>query len=247
MRPRADEAIRSLHPMTDAKLTIGGIAVRKWLCILLAACVALSLSACRGRDDAQPQADEPAPDPTVYMAQPIEPDPEPEPEPTPEPEIVELLPPSSFVMETNTNRTLWVSYQYPSHWETVYGRHTLCYVEPTTEGTEPARMAIACRAQLSYPSDAEMEKQMTSVLDKIEERSDSLTRGEYKYGVGMMGTKGFRQTYVAQVNGQEITGYLIMAYVNNKIYLLHMSAPTDRYEALSDVWYNIRMGLVSLT
>ncbi len=220
--------------------------MRKWISLLLACALMLALSGCGGKDNTQDAEPEVTPEPAAVV-QDVIPEPEPEAEPTPEPEEIALLSPDKIVMETNTNRTLWVSYQYPSNWETVYGRHTLCYVEPTTEGTQPARMAISCRNQLSYPSDAEMEKQMNSMLDKIEERSESLTRGEYKYGVGMMGTKGFRQTYVAVVDGQEVTGYLIMAYVNNKIYLLHMSAPTDRYEALSDVWYNIRMGLVSLT
>jgi len=218
--------------------------MRKYLCMLLMVLLAMGLAAC--------SSDEPAEEIQPETTQPIVEEeqqviPEPELEPTPEPEPVELLDPGEIILESNVNRTLNVSYQFPSNWETVYGKHTLCYVEPTTPGIEPARMAISCKSVSAKPGETAMQEQLALLMEHLGEQYDSITPGEIKYGVGLLGEKGYRQSYTATINGQEVTGYAVMAYKNGNIYLLHLSAETQRYEALADVWYNIRMAVLTLS
>lgn len=219
--------------------------MRKILCGLMAMLMCAMLAGC-GSDETPEEevvqaTEAPVEEETVQIM------PEPELAPTPEPEQIPLMDPSDITLESNVNRTLGISYQFPSNWETVYGKHTLCYVEPTTQGVRPARMAITCKAVNGKPSDAQMEEQMASFMEKLEQEFGDLITSDFKYGVSLMGEKGYRQSYTATIGAQEVTGYVVMVYKNGNIYMLHMSAETSRYVALADVWYNIRLAVLPLS
>lgn len=213
---------------------------RYCLIAMMCLCALLFLSGCGKKDASQtdPEATI-TPEPTVQATI--------TPEPTATPEPVATVPVSSYRYETINNVNLQVSFQYPSHWTNDPGKYTICYREPVNPGEAGGRVAVSAKTVSRAPDTTSLKKQLASFMEKVEASYFSFTAGDdVQTDEAVFGTKGLSQTYTARdEEGNRYTGFVLMAYVssNKRIYVLHFSAPSGRYEEMSTVLETIRQSL----
>ena len=159
------------------------------------------------------------------------------PEPTPVPTPVPVVDIADYEYYYITNSTLGVSFKYPSHWINSPGRSTISYVEPVNPGETPARIAVTSKSVSSRTDDKKVREQLEYFLTLVQTEYNSYIPGEFKEDVAIMETTGIRQKYTARDvdTGELITGYVLMCYVKSarRIYMLHFTAPSRRYDDLS--------------
>lgn len=213
-------------------------------CLLAALCLCalVLLSGCGKKDEA---ADNPeATDTPVPTEAPVQ-----TPEPTATPEPVPTVAVGSYQYETISNSNLQVSFQHPTHWTNDPGKYTICYREPVNAGEVGARVAVSAKTVSRAPDTTSLKKQLASLMEQLETGYFSFTASEdIQTDEAVFGTKGLSQTYTARdEEGNRITGFVLMAYVssNKRIYALHFSAPSSRYDELSPVLSTIRQSLTA--
>lgn len=202
--------------------------MKKLLCLFLSLML-LFLSGC-GNDEKSDVVEETAtPAPTQTAT------PEPTVSPTPVPQVSI----ADYQYYVVTNGTLAVSFKYPSHWINEPGKASIRYTEPVNPGQTPAQLTVTSKVMDIRPGRTEMSNQLKSFLDLVSEHVYDFEAGEYKEGVAMLDTEGIRQKYTARdtETGEAITGYALMVYVRaaKRIYLLHFTAPSSRYDEMSTI------------
>lgn len=208
------------------------------LLVLMALVMGL-LSSCRSDPTTQPM---PSPTPEVTLAPAPTPSPTPEPTAEPTPEPVPTVAVADYAYERITNGTLAVQFKYPSHWISNPGKTTICYTEPVNEGEVGARVAVTASKTSKTPTSKQMKNKMASFIENLGEEYQNLEKGKINGKAKLCKASGYAQSYTATVNGVEITGQVVMAYVKNKkrIYTFHFNAPTDRFEELKEVRTTIK-------
>lgn len=216
----------------------------KRICLLAALCLCalLLLGGCGKKEE---QADSPE---TTTTPEPTE-APTPTPEPTATPEPVPTVAVGSYQYETIENSNLQVSFQHPTHWTNDPGKYTICYIEPVNVGEVGARVAVSAKSVSRAPDTTSLKKQLASLMEQLAASYFSFTPSEdIQTDEAVFGTKGLSQTYTARdEEGNRVTGFVLMAYVssNKRIYALHFSAPSGRYEELAPVLSTIRQSLTA--
>ena len=172
---------------------------------------------------------------------------------TPEPTVIPTAVPVVDISEYDyyyiTNRTVGVSFKYPSHWINKPGRYTISYEEPVDPGVTPARLAVTSKTVGAKTDDNDVKDQMEYFLTLVQTQYNSYIPGEFKEDVSIMDTTGIRQKYTARdtETGELITGYVLMCYLKQmrKIYMLHFTAPSRRYDDLSVIIDVIRESMTT--
>lgn len=206
--------------------------MKKIICLLLALSV-LMLSGC-GKDETAdtPEATE-TPAPTA--------EPTATPVPTIAPTRVPVVAFDDYEYFIQTNKTLEVSFKYPTHWINEPGKTSIRFTEPVDPGETPAQLTVTSKHVDKRPdTDAlidEMESFLALVMQLVDEYE--VSEEDFKKNIEILETKGIRQKYTARNTdtGEKITGYALMAYSREtkRIYLLHFTAPTNEYDELSGV------------
>lgn len=205
--------------------------MKKLLCLILALTVLL-LSACSKEEQEEPEVTA-SPTPTVQPTQ--------TPEPTPEPTKAPVVAFDEYQYYIVNNSTLEVAFKHPAHWINEPGKASIRYTEPVNDGETPAQLTVTSKYVEDRPGDRDMEKQMESFLELVGQMVNEYEASDkdWKEDVEILGTEGVRQKYTARdpETGEKITGYALMAYVRatKRIYLLHFTAPTIKYDELSGV------------
>lgn len=212
--------------------------MKKILLLLLVLSMALFMAGCGNQQEVEPEVTAtPTPAPTAT--------PEPTIAPTPVP-VVALADYQYFIV---TNSTLAVSFKYPSHWVNEPGKASIRYTEPVNAGETPAQLTVTSKVVSERPGSRGMEKQLENFLTIVEQKVSGFEKGELKEDVQILESDGLRQKYTARdpKTDEPITGYVLMAYVKSvkRIYLLHFTAPSDRYDEMSSIIDVIRESMTT--
>lgn len=200
--------------------------------------------------EAQPAADDVAADEPVVQDAAIE-----EPVVTPEPVFADpasnpyLATPqpnavvSSYSEVTNTG--LGFRFSYPTGWNNIPGRSTVCYVQPLEEGTVyPARVAVTMK---SFPhavgektAKTEIVEYMKLLMSQYDERTFEVDE-ELNTSTKFMGNKDSMSThYLAYDGAQEIKGYVIMTWFEKYLFCFHFLCAYEDYPAFEAAMIRMR-------
>ncbi|MBQ8506155.1 MAG: hypothetical protein IJ466_01815 [Clostridia bacterium] len=203
-----------------------------------------------------PVQDEPVEDIPAEDAPVVEITAAPVPEVTPEP-VVTANPAEVFATATpqpNTaitgysqisNTGLGFQFSYPTGWQNIPGRSTVCFVQPTTDGTVyPARVSVSMK-QLSHKgNDERLEEQMVefvkTIMSQYDEKTFEVEEKLDNSNTFMGNRKTLATTYLAYDGDQEIAGYYIMTYFEKYVFCFHFVCAYEDYEAFSTAMRHMR-------
>ncbi len=155
------------------------------------------------------------------------------------------VPFSEYTYAEGSSKPLAVKFLYPSHWENLPGRSTVCFREPEREGHISARMAISVKKLSKAANSDQMTTQLRDYVKAIVAQYDSYEVGTLSTETDFMGKTGYSTIYKATKDGQEIHGHTIMACVGTRIYAFHFSATQEDYAALNAAMQHIRDNIKS--
>ena len=216
--------------------------MKKLLCLILALSVVL-LSACSKQEETDSAEATATPAPTV--------EPTATPVPTIAPTKVPVVAFDDYEYFIQTNKTLEVSFKYPTHWINEPGKSSIRFTEPVNPGETAAQLTVTSKYVEKRPGTDDLVDQMEEFLALVQQQVNEFNAGkaDLKKNVDILDTDGVRQKYTArdQKTGEKITGYALMAYSRStkRIYLLHFTAPTNEYDELSGVIDVIRESMTT--
>lgn len=211
---------------------------RKFAALLAALLLALALSGCGSIPTPPAETDAPETPPPETIELPTEP-PEPTPAPTPAPPP--LADPADFAYTEVVNETLGVRFDCPTIWALNPARKTLRYDEPTPSGATPARLAITYTTVNKKPDGNAMKKQMARFLETLGQQYDLVTPLKSSNKESLMGNAAYAQRYAAANGDEQVLGIVYLTYApdGRRLYLVHLSAQSDRYNELEPAWREI--------
>lgn len=139
---------------------------------------------------------------------------------------------------------LGFKFSYPSDWNNIPGRSTVCYVQPLTNGTVyPARVAVTmkklahkCKASEAKQELAEYLKMLMTQYDQATFKVDKALDEKTKF----MGNSAMSTTYLAYDGEQEIQGYVILTYFERYLFCFHFLCAYEDYEAFQPAMVRMR-------
>lgn len=139
---------------------------------------------------------------------------------------------------------LGFKFNYPSDWNNLPGRSTVCYVQPLVDGTVyPARVAVTmkklahkCSASEAQKELAEYIKMLMAQYDQNTFKVDKKLNEETKF----MGNKAMSTTYLAYDGDQEIQGYVILTHFERYLFCFHFLCAYEDYEAFRPAMERMR-------
>lgn len=178
----------------------------------------------------------------------------PEPEATPTPYVEPVQPFATATPQPNThiasyaqvsNTGLGFKFSYPSDWENIPGRSTVCYVQPMTNGTiYPARVAVSMKELPHKCNDTRLEEQMVEYVKTIMSQYDEETfevDEKLDTSATFMGNRRTLAThYLAYDGAQEIEGYVIMTYFERYVFCYHFVCAYEDFEAFNSAMLRMR-------
>lgn len=150
---------------------------------------------------------------------------------------------SSFSEVSNTG--LGFRFSYPTGWNNIPGRSTVCYVQPLEEGTVyPARVAVTMK---SFPhavgektTKTEIVQYLTLLMSQYDERTFEVDE-ELNTSTKFMGNKDSMSThYLAYDGDQEIKGYVIMTWFEKYLFCFHFLCAYEDYPAFESAMIRMR-------
>lgn len=143
------------------------------------------------------------------------------------------------------NTGLGFKFSYPNGWQNVPGRSTVCYVQPTQNGTVyPARVTVSMKKLSHKCSDTRLQEQLVSFLKTVMSQYDESTFEVDKNldtETSFMGNrKTLATTYLAYDGDQEIEGYVIMTYFERYVFCYHFVSAYEDFDAFSSAMRHMR-------
>lgn len=209
----------------------------------------------------QPVAQDSALDPTDSEA--AEPETTPEPAETPEAaseptetQQAASLPFATATPQPNTSIAgytevdaggLGFRFSYPTGWTNIPGRSTVCFVQPTENGTVyPARVAVTMKKlahRCNYDSNNEHKTELADYLKTLMTQYDEKT---FKVNTTLdeetrfMDNSAISTTYLAYDGDQEIQGYVILTYFERYLFVYHFLCAYEDYAAFEPAMRHMR-------
>lgn len=139
---------------------------------------------------------------------------------------------------------LGFKFSYPSDWDNIPGRSTVCYVQPMENGTVyPARVAVSMK-KLAHKCDVEdLQDEMILFFNTLKSQYDATT---FKLDTNIdettrfMGNNAYSTTYLAYDSDQEIEGYVIMTAFEKYVFCFHFQCAYTDYPAFSSAMKTMR-------
>lgn len=136
-------------------------------------------------------------------------------------------------------------FSHPNGWQNIPGRSTVCYLQPTTEGTlYPARVSVTmkqlphkCNMTLLEEQMVDFVKTIMSQYDETTFQVDDKLDTETKF---MGNTKTLATSYLAYDGEQEIEGYVIMTYFERYVFAYHFVCAYEDYETFGPAMRHMR-------
>ncbi len=124
-------------------------------------------------------------------------------------------------------------FSYPTGWNNIPGRNTVCYVQPLENGTVyPARVAVTMKRMPHTVGPKEMRSEFADYVKTLMGQYDSDT---FRVGTKLnedtkfMGNEALSTTYLAYDGAQEIKGYAIITRFERYLYVFHFLCAYDDY------------------
>lgn len=139
---------------------------------------------------------------------------------------------------------LGFKFSYPSDWNNVPGRSTVCYVQPLDNGTVyPARVAVTMKKLAHKCSSSEAQQELVEYIKMLMTQYDETTFKVDKNldeDTKFMGNKAMATTYLAYDGPQEIQGYVIMTHFERYLFCFHFLCAYEDYEAFQPAMVRMR-------
>lgn len=139
---------------------------------------------------------------------------------------------------------LGFKFSYPTGWDNIPGRSTVCYVQPLENGTEyPARVAVTMKRLAHKCSEETIQTELAEYVKVLMTQYDEKTfevSKELDTSTQFMGKKGYSATYLAYDGSQEIQGYLIATYFERYVFVYHFLCAYEDYEAFGTAMRRMR-------
>lgn len=136
-------------------------------------------------------------------------------------------------------------FSYPTGWQNVPGRSTVCYLQPVTDGTlYPARVSVSMKQLYHKCNMTLLEEQMVDFVKTIMSQYDESTfQVDDKLDIDtkfMGNTKTLATSYLAYDGEQEIEGYVIMTYFERYVFAFHFVCAYEDYETFGPAMRRMR-------
>ncbi len=150
---------------------------------------------------------------------------------------------ANYTYTTLSDTSFGFTLTYPTSWENLPGKYTVCFREVVEDGDVPARVAVTKKELAHKPkSSSTVLSQFQDYAEIIYNQYDSETFefGELNSEATFMGETAFEIDYLAYSGDIEVEGYMICCAVDSAIYVFHFSASREDFEALDSVMTRIR-------
>lgn len=166
---------------------------------------------------------------------------EPSEEATSEPTVTET-PVSDYTLTPLTDRSFGFLFSYPSGWENLPGKYTVCFREIVEEGDYPARVAITKKTFDHEPKSSKLLSQFQSYATNIYSMysKDRFEFGELNESATFMGKNALEISYYAYSGETEVVGYMICCSIDHDMYVFHFCAPYEDYNAMESMMKDMR-------
>ena len=164
-------------------------------------------------------------------------EPTPTPVPTPEPTPVPVVAITDYQYQKVSNKTLGISFDYPSHWTNKPGNITICYVQPVNAGEAPARIAVSVR-KISKTLDPDgVKKELDKLIDTISGGFQNFKHSAVSKKTKLINNNAYSVVYYGDLDGNEVKGLIIVTYrgSKNRLIALHFYAPSGKYDEYQPV------------
>lgn len=183
-------------------------------------------------DDAEPPTDTPEPTSDSSGAQPFA-------TATPQPNTAI----SGYAEVVGTG--LGFRFSHPQGWQNIPGKSTVCFMQPTDNGTVyPARVTVTMKKLSHAGNETRLQEQMVSFVEVLQEQYDEKTfevDTNLDTETGFMGGKrSYATTYLAYDGDQEIKGYIAMTYFDKYVFCFHFQCAYEDYAAFEPAIRHMR-------
>ena len=143
-----------------------------------------------------------------------------------------------------TGTGLGFKFNYPSDWINIPGYSTVCYVQPTENGTVyPARVSVTMKRLPHKCSEGEDKQELASFIKTLMTQYDEKT---FKVDTNLdtetkfMNNPAISTTYLAYDGSQEIQGYVILTYFERYLFCFHFLCAYEDYIAFEPAMRHMR-------
>ena len=143
-----------------------------------------------------------------------------------------------------TGSGLGFKFSYPSDWINIPGYSTVCYIQPTENGTVyPARVSVTMKRLPHKCSEGEDQQELASFLKNLMTQYDEKT---FKVDMNLdtstkfMNNQAISTTYLAYDGDQEIQGYVILTYFERYLFCFHFLCAYEDYAAFEPAMRHMR-------
>lgn len=139
---------------------------------------------------------------------------------------------------------LGFKFNYPTGWNNIPGRSTICYVQPIEDGTAyPARVAVTMKKLAHKCTEEKAQNELLEYCKLLMSQYDESTfevSKELDSETKFMGNKAISTTYLAYDGTQEIQGYVIMTWFEKYVFCYHFLSAYEDYAAFDSTMRHMR-------
>ena len=131
---------------------------------------------------------------------------------------------------------------YPSGWQNLPGKHTICFREQVEDGDFPARVAVTKKTFAHTPSSDKVLSQFQSYAQTIYAQYDPNTFefGALNSNAKFLGQPAHEISYLAYSGDTEVKGYMICCSVRHDMYVFHFYSSYDDFAPMETMMKQIR-------
>lgn len=130
---------------------------------------------------------------------------------------------------------------YPAHWERIPGVSTICYTEPVTDDTIPARITLTKKTVTSSVDNKFKLEQFSAYFETILAGFDSNEVSKLDKEQEFLGDKeAYAATYTARNGDKLYKGYVVMANKGKTFCVYHFRCAETDYDRMASVRERIK-------
>ena len=165
--------------------------------------------------------------------------------PTPEPTMANTVtstPEPTYSLSPLTDNSFGFLFSYPSGWENLPGKHTVCFRESVESGDVPARVAITKKSFAHEVSESRLLSQFKSFATSIYPmyNEEHFEFGDLNESAKFMGKDALEIPYYAYSGETEVVGYMICCSDDHDMYVFHFCAPYEDYKSMESMMKAMR-------